>query len=70
MCYLASEIYSCFFITGVFSECHRYDEQRAQKLLTRVSPSWGRTTSLCLALEANDKNFVAHSGVQVNTVWL
>ncbi|KAB5577294.1 hypothetical protein PHYPO_G00208240 [Pangasianodon hypophthalmus] len=56
---------------GVFSECYRYDEQRAQKLLTRVSPSWGRTTNLCLALEAHDKSFIAHSGVQalLTQIW-
>ncbi|XP_027006707.2 transient receptor potential cation channel subfamily M member 2 [Tachysurus fulvidraco] len=56
---------------GVFSECYRYDEQRAQKLLMRVSPSWGRTTSLCLALDAHDRSFVAHSGVQalLTQIW-
>ncbi|XP_058248309.1 transient receptor potential cation channel subfamily M member 2 [Hemibagrus wyckioides] len=56
---------------GVFSECHRYDEQRAQRLLTRVSPSWGRTTSLCLALEAHDRSFIAHPGVQalLTQIW-
>ncbi|KAK0151528.1 Transient receptor potential cation channel subfamily M member 2 [Merluccius polli] len=50
---------------GVFSECHSCDEERAQRLLIRVSPSWGRTTCVRLALEADDKSFVAHSGVQV-----
>ncbi|XP_060786573.1 transient receptor potential cation channel subfamily M member 2-like [Neoarius graeffei] len=56
---------------GMFSECHRHDKQRAQKLLTRVSPSWGKTTSLCLALEAHDKTFIAHSGVQafLTQIW-
>ncbi|KAG7227474.1 hypothetical protein INR49_005288 [Caranx melampygus] len=50
---------------GVFSKCYNSDEERAEKLLVRVSPSWGRTTCLRLALEADDKNFVAQSGVQV-----
>ncbi|XP_059896927.1 transient receptor potential cation channel subfamily M member 2 [Gadus macrocephalus] len=50
---------------GVFSECHSCDEERAQKLLIRVSPSWGRTTCIRLALEADDKGFVAHHGVQM-----
>uniref|UniRef100_A0A4W4H3K8 TRPM SLOG domain-containing protein n=1 Tax=Electrophorus electricus TaxID=8005 RepID=A0A4W4H3K8_ELEEL len=56
---------------GVFSECHRCDEQRAQKLLIRISPSWGGTTCLRLALEADDKSFIAHSGVQalLTHVW-
>lgn len=53
----------CF--TGVFSKCHNSDEERAQKLLVRVSPLWGQTTCLRLALKADDKNFVAQSGVQV-----
>uniref|UniRef100_A0A3Q3R2C2 TRPM-like domain-containing protein n=1 Tax=Monopterus albus TaxID=43700 RepID=A0A3Q3R2C2_MONAL len=50
---------------GVFSECHSSDQERAQKLLVRASPFWGRTTCLRLALEADDKSFVAQSGVQV-----
>uniref|UniRef100_A0A8C9VQT0 Transient receptor potential cation channel, subfamily M, member 2 n=1 Tax=Scleropages formosus TaxID=113540 RepID=A0A8C9VQT0_SCLFO len=49
---------------GVFSECYAWNDQRAQKLLTRISPFWGRTTCLRLALEADDKSFVAHTGVQ------
>lgn len=55
----------CVRFTGVFSECHNNDEERARKLLVQVSPSWGRTTCLRLALEADDKSFVAQSGVQV-----
>ncbi|XP_030642340.1 transient receptor potential cation channel subfamily M member 2-like [Chanos chanos] len=56
---------------GVFSECYKWDEQRAQKLLVRISPSWGKTTCLQLALQANDKSFVAHSGVQalLTQIW-
>ncbi|KAI4893011.1 hypothetical protein NFI96_027337 [Prochilodus magdalenae] len=56
---------------GVFSECHSSDEQRAKKLLTRVSPSWGGATCLRLALEADDKSFIAHSGVQalLTQIW-
>ncbi|KAG9271648.1 transient receptor potential cation channel subfamily M member 2-like [Astyanax mexicanus] len=56
---------------GVFSECHTCDEQRAQKLLTRASPSWGGATCLRLALEADDKSFIAHSGVQalLTQIW-
>ncbi len=55
----------CVCVPGVFSECHNNDEERAQKLLVRASPFWGSTTCLRLALEANDKSFVAQSGVQV-----
>ncbi|XP_042350815.1 transient receptor potential cation channel subfamily M member 2 [Plectropomus leopardus] len=56
---------------GVFSECHNSDEERARKLLVRASPFWGRTTCLRLALEADDKNFVAQSGVQalLTQIW-
>ncbi|KAI7808565.1 putative transient receptor potential cation channel subfamily M member 2 [Triplophysa rosa] len=56
---------------GVFSECHAWDPQRAQKLIIRISPSWGRCTSLWLALEADDKRFIAHSGVQalLTQIW-
>ncbi|XP_062389614.1 transient receptor potential cation channel subfamily M member 2-like [Sardina pilchardus] len=56
---------------GVFSECHSSDNQRAQRLLIRISPSWGKTTCLRLALGADNKNFVAHSGVQayLTQIW-
>ncbi|XP_037644765.1 transient receptor potential cation channel subfamily M member 2 [Sebastes umbrosus] len=56
---------------GVFSECHNCDEERARKLLVRASPFWGRTTCLRLALEADDKSFVAQSGVQalLTQIW-
>ncbi|XP_029794679.1 transient receptor potential cation channel subfamily M member 2 isoform X3 [Suricata suricatta] len=56
---------------GVFTECYRKDEDRAQKLLTRVSEAWGKTTCLQLALEAKDMKFVSHGGVQafLTKVW-
>uniref|UniRef100_A0A096MCP0 Transient receptor potential cation channel, subfamily M, member 2 n=1 Tax=Poecilia formosa TaxID=48698 RepID=A0A096MCP0_POEFO len=56
---------------GVFSKCYNSDEVRAQKLLVRISRLWGKTTCLRLALEANDKNFVAQSGVQalLTQIW-
>ncbi|XP_041117862.1 transient receptor potential cation channel subfamily M member 2-like isoform X2 [Polyodon spathula] len=56
---------------GVFTECHQRDELRAQKLLTRESVAWGDTTCLRLAVEANDKNFVAQGGVQtlLTQIW-
>ncbi|XP_041432693.1 transient receptor potential cation channel subfamily M member 2 isoform X2 [Xenopus laevis] len=56
---------------GVFSECYRKDEERALKLLIRVSEAWGKTTSLKLALEAKDMKFVSHGGVQafLTRVW-
>uniref|UniRef100_A0A8C8BJX3 Transient receptor potential cation channel subfamily M member 2 n=1 Tax=Otus sunia TaxID=257818 RepID=A0A8C8BJX3_9STRI len=56
---------------GVFTDCYRKDEERAQKLLTRVSEAWGKTTCLQLALEAKNMNFVSHGGVQafLTKVW-
>ncbi|XP_065798979.1 transient receptor potential cation channel subfamily M member 2 isoform X3 [Muntiacus reevesi] len=56
---------------GVFTECYRKDEERAQKLLVRVSEAWGRTTCLQLALEAKDMKFVSHGGIQafLTKVW-
>ncbi|KAM8934160.1 transient receptor potential cation channel subfamily M member 2 [Pelodytes ibericus] len=56
---------------GVFSECYRKDEERALKLLIRVSEAWGKTTCLKLALEAKDMKFVSHGGVQafLTRVW-
>ncbi|KAM9304805.1 transient receptor potential cation channel subfamily M member 2 [Gastrophryne carolinensis] len=50
---------------GIFSESYRKDEERALKLLIRVSEAWGQTTCLKLALEAKDMKFVSHGGVQV-----
>ncbi|KAE8299410.1 hypothetical protein D5F01_LYC01805 [Larimichthys crocea] len=56
---------------GVFSECHNSDEERTKKLLVRVSPVWGSTTCLRLALEADDKTFIALTGVQalLTQIW-
>uniref|UniRef100_A0A6I8SSM0 Transient receptor potential cation channel, subfamily M, member 2 n=1 Tax=Xenopus tropicalis TaxID=8364 RepID=A0A6I8SSM0_XENTR len=56
---------------GIFTECYRKDEERALKLLIRVSEAWGKTTSLKLALEAKDMKFVSHGGVQafLTRVW-
>ncbi|KAM3835803.1 LOW QUALITY PROTEIN: transient receptor potential cation channel subfamily M member 2 [Vipera latastei] len=56
---------------GVFTECYRKDEERAQNLLIRVSDAWGKTTCLQLALEGKNMKFVSHGGVQafLTRVW-
>ncbi|XP_014879157.1 transient receptor potential cation channel subfamily M member 2-like, partial [Poecilia latipinna] len=56
---------------GVFSNCYKNDEERAQKLLVRISRLWGKTTCLRLALEADNKKFVAELGVQdlLTQIW-
>ncbi|XP_053733768.1 transient receptor potential cation channel subfamily M member 2-like [Synchiropus splendidus] len=51
---------------GLFTQCYNSDEQLAKKLLVRESPFWGRTTCLRLALRADNKNFVALTGVQAH----
>lgn len=51
--------------SGIFTESYRKDEERALKLLIRVSEAWGQTTCLKLALEAKDMKFVSQGGVQV-----
>ncbi|XP_053732117.1 transient receptor potential cation channel subfamily M member 2-like isoform X1 [Synchiropus splendidus] len=51
---------------GVFTQCYNSDQEHAKKLLVRVSPFWGRTTCLRLALRADNKNFVALTGVQAH----
>ncbi|XP_069615725.1 transient receptor potential cation channel subfamily M member 2-like [Ranitomeya imitator] len=50
---------------GVFSECYRYDEKRAEFLLIRVSPIWGKTSALELAQESQAQNFMSQGGVQM-----
>ncbi|XP_075036348.1 transient receptor potential cation channel subfamily M member 2 isoform X2 [Mixophyes fleayi] len=56
---------------GIFTESYRKDDERALKLLIRVSETWGQTTCLKLALEAKDMKFVSHGGVQafLTKVW-
>ncbi|XP_077786135.1 transient receptor potential cation channel subfamily M member 2 isoform X6 [Podarcis muralis] len=49
---------------GVLTECYRKDEERAQKLLIRISDAWGKTTCLQLALEAKNMKFVSYGGIQ------
>ncbi|XP_069495749.1 transient receptor potential cation channel subfamily M member 2-like [Ambystoma mexicanum] len=50
---------------GVFSECYRKNEIRAEELLTRISPAWGKTTCLQLAREAKAMRFMSQGGVQI-----
>ncbi|XP_056409084.1 transient receptor potential cation channel subfamily M member 2-like [Hyla sarda] len=50
---------------GVFSECDRYDQKRAELLLIRMSPKWGKTTTLELAEESQARSFMSQGGVQM-----
>ncbi|XP_040195795.1 transient receptor potential cation channel subfamily M member 2-like [Rana temporaria] len=49
---------------GVFSECYRSDEKRAELLLIHVSHNWGRTTALELAQSSQALSFMSQGGVQ------
>ncbi|XP_029457602.1 transient receptor potential cation channel subfamily M member 2-like [Rhinatrema bivittatum] len=55
----------------VFSECYRKNEEKAEELLTRVSPAWGKTTCLQLAVAAQHMKFMSHGGVQafLTKIW-
>uniref|UniRef100_G3UD36 Transient receptor potential cation channel subfamily M member 5 n=1 Tax=Loxodonta africana TaxID=9785 RepID=G3UD36_LOXAF len=54
----------------LFSECYN-SEDRAFALLVRRNHSWGKTTCLHLATEADAKVFFAHDGVQafLTRIW-
>ncbi|XP_006893434.1 PREDICTED: transient receptor potential cation channel subfamily M member 5 [Elephantulus edwardii] len=55
----------------LFSECYSNSEERAFALLVRRNRSWGKTTCLHLAAEADAKAFFAHDGVQafLTRIW-
>ncbi|KAM6159459.1 transient receptor potential cation channel subfamily M member 5 [Rhynchocyon petersi] len=55
----------------LFSECYSNSEERAFALLVRRNRSWGKTTCLHLATEADAKAFFAHDGVQafLTRIW-
>ncbi|XP_049748802.1 transient receptor potential cation channel subfamily M member 5 [Elephas maximus indicus] len=55
----------------LFSECYSNSEDRAFALLVRRNHSWGKTTCLHLATEADAKVFFAHDGVQafLTRIW-
>eukprot|EP00057_Strongylocentrotus_purpuratus_P010202 XP_011664676.1 PREDICTED: transient receptor potential cation channel subfamily M member 2 isoform X5 [Strongylocentrotus purpuratus] len=57
---------------GVLNECYIEDEERSALLLVCELPYWGNSTCLSLAVEAVDKNFIAHSGVQslLTQIWM
>ncbi|XP_038646188.1 transient receptor potential cation channel subfamily M member 2 [Scyliorhinus canicula] len=56
---------------GLFTECYRKHAKRAQKMLVRVSSTWGNTTCLRLALEAESQKFMSLGGVQalLTKIW-
>lgn len=56
---------------GVLGECFTADEFKSKTLLVRVLPSYGQTTLLQLAVEANNIEFVSHQACQnlLNNIW-
>ena len=56
---------------GVLTECYAIDEKKAQLLLVRELPNFGCATILLLAVEADNKNFIAHAACQslLNNIW-
>ncbi|KAM9292276.1 transient receptor potential cation channel subfamily M member 2-like, partial [Gastrophryne carolinensis] len=50
---------------GVFSECYRSDDKRAELLLIHASGKWGKTTALELAQESQALLFMSQGGVQM-----
>ena len=57
---------------GVLNECYEEDEERSALLLVCELPFWGNSTCLTIAVNAEDMNFIAHSGVQnlLNQIWM
>ena len=56
---------------GVLSECHTADDIRAQQLLIRVMPGFGYCTNVTLAVQGDNKQFIAHAACQnlLTSVW-
>ena len=56
---------------GVLGECFTSDESKTKSLLVRCIPSYGHTTLLQLAVEADNKEFVGHQACQnlLNNIW-
>lgn len=56
---------------GVLSECYTSDESRTHKLLVRELPLFGESTIIALAVEADNKTFIAHAACQTlfNKIW-
>ena len=57
---------------GVLNECYNEDEERTALILVRELPNWGYQTCLNVAVSADNKNFIAHSGVQnlLTEIWM
>lgn len=49
---------------GLLEECYSSDHEKSIQLLVREIPEFGKTTVLKMAVQADNKNFVAHPACQ------
>jgi len=56
---------------GLLAECHSSDQRKTIRLLIRELPGFGKTTTLKMAVQADNKNFVAHPACQnlLTEIW-
>lgn len=56
----------------VLQICAETDEEKVSSLLLKQAPEYGNTTSLQIAISANDKNFISHDSCQrlIIKLWL
>ncbi|XP_041372305.1 transient receptor potential cation channel subfamily M member-like 2 [Gigantopelta aegis] len=57
---------------GILNFCYNTDERRAQELLIRELANWGCTTSVLIAVQADNKRFVSQTACQnlLNNIWM
>ncbi|XP_071824925.1 transient receptor potential cation channel subfamily M member-like 2 isoform X3 [Apostichopus japonicus] len=57
---------------GVLNECHDQEEDRTLIMMIRNLPNWGNTTCLTMAVQAENRKFIAQSSVQnlLTQIWL
>lgn len=57
---------------GVLSECYDQEEDRTLIMMIRELPNWGSTTCLTMAVQAQNRKFIAQSVVQnlLTQIWM
>ncbi|KAK3101394.1 hypothetical protein FSP39_003210, partial [Pinctada imbricata] len=66
-----AEIFSDLAIS-VLNECYEIDEIKTQNLLVREIEHWGRVTCVLIAVESDNRHFIAQTACQqlLNNVWM
>ena len=56
---------------GVVAECYAQDEQLSQLMLVRELPNYGNSTIIQMAVQSDNKTFVAHPACQtlLHNIW-